>query len=257
MKKKQRKRSTFLAAIVCLPFVIGSWVFSDYGAAKGIHSADDGLAGISQVRRTLRAACNKLKTIDSQVESRAVLLQESAAESRQALMLWQKFRKSYPESAPAVYGQNLNWSRSADDIENSIQQMIAANLNGDAKKAFSSCGETCQKFVAMNEQAGIELTTDILFQFRKTAKLLMATLRENDSAKSDPVVKTLLSLRDHALADPVVGTGASVKDLQALKAFSGGVDAFAASIQSADRNVLFQRYGNMMSAMEAAYDLYL
>jgi len=257
MIKKQQKRSVCLAVIVCLPFVIGTWVFSDYGAAKGIHSADNGLAGISQVRRMLRTACNKLKTIDSQVESRAVLLQESAVESRQALILWQEFRRFYPESAPAAYGQNTNWSRSADDIEQSIQQMIAANLNGDAKKAFTSCGETCQKFVAMNEQAGIELTTDILFQFRKTAKLLMATLRENDPAKIDPVVKTLLSLRDHALTDPVEGTGAPVKNQQALKAFSGEVDVFAASIQSADRNALSQRYGNMMSAMEVAYDLYL
>ena len=114
MMKKQQKRGVCLTVIVCLPFMIGTWVFSDYGAAKGIHSADNGLAGISQVRRTLRAACNKLKTIDSQMESREVLLQESAAESRQALMLWQEFRKSYPESAPAVYGQNKNWSQSAD-----------------------------------------------------------------------------------------------------------------------------------------------
>ncbi|MBI5593730.1 MAG: hypothetical protein HY881_25030 [Deltaproteobacteria bacterium] len=257
MMKKQQKRNTCLAVVICFLFVIGTWVFSDYGAAKSIHSADNGLSGISQVRRTLRAACNKLKTIDSQVESRAILLQESVAESRQALILWQEFRKSYPESAPAVYGQNSNWSRSADDIEQTIQQMIAANLNGDAKKAFSSCGETCQKFVVMNEQAGIELTTDILFQFRKTAKLLMATLRENDSAKIDPIVKTLLSLRDRALADPVDGTGAPVKSQQALKAFSGALDAFAASIQSADKNMLSHRYATMMSEMEATYDLYL
>lgn len=257
MMKKQRKYRNYLAVFVCLPFVIGTWVFSDYGAAKSIRSADNDLAGISQVRRALRAACNKLKTINSQEESREVLLQESAAESRQALILWQVFRKSYPESAPAVYGQNTNWSRSADDVEQTIQKMIAANLNGDAKKAFSSCGETCQKFVAMNEQAGIELTTDILFQFRKTAKLLMATLRENDSAKSDPIVKTLLSLRNQALVDPVEGTGAPVKNQQALKAFSGAVDAFAASIQSADKNVLSHRYATMLSEMEAAYDLYL
>ena len=209
------------------------------------------------MRRTLRSACNKLKTIDSQVESRAVLLQESAAESSQALKLWQEFRKPYQENAPAVYGQNKNWSRSADEIEQTIQQMIAANLNGDVKKAFTSCGETCQKFVAMNEQAGIGLTTDILFQFRKKAKLLMVTLRENDSAKIDPAVITLLGLRDRALADPVEGAGAPVRDQQALNAFSEAVDAFAASIQSADNNVLSHRYATMMSEMEAAYDLYL
>jgi hypothetical protein len=257
MLKNQLKVIGWLAVITCLTFFIPTMGLSDYGAAKSSLSTDNGLAEISRVRRTLRGACDKLKSIDGKEEHRAALLRESAVESRQALLLWQELRKSYSENAPSVYAQNPDWSRSADEIEQTIRQMIDANLNGDSKKAFASCGQTCRNFIAMNEKAGIELTTDILFQFRKDAKLLMPSVRENDSAKTDAVVKSLLNLRDRALANPVDGTGAPVKDRQALQTFSEAVSALAVSIQSADKNVLSDRYSKMMSAMETAYDLYL
>jgi hypothetical protein len=257
MLKNQLKAISCLTVIACLTLLIPTSGFSDYGATKSSLSTDNGLAGISRVRRTLRGACDKLKAIDGKQEHRSVLLQESAAESRQALLLWQEFRKSYSENPPPVYAQNSDWSRSADEIEQTIRQMVDANLNGDSKKAFTSCGQTCRNFIAMNEKAGIELTTDVLFQFRKDAKSLMPAIQENDSAKIDAVVKTLSNLRDRALANPVDRTGAPVKNPQALQAFSETVSALAASIQSADRNVLSGRYSKMMSAMETAYDLYL
>jgi hypothetical protein len=257
MLKDQLKVISCLTVITSLTLLIPTSGFSDYGAAQNSLSTDSGLAGISHVRRTLRGACDKLKAIDGKAEYRSVLLQESAAESRQALLLWQEFRKSHSENAPPVYNQNPDWSRSADEIEQTIQQMISANLDGDSKKAFTSCGQTCRNFIAMNEKAGIELTNDILFQFRKDAKLLMPAIQENDSAKIDAVVKALLNLKDRALVNPVDGTGAPVKNQQALQTFSETVSALAASIQSADRNMLSDRYSKMMSAMETAYDLYL
>lgn len=257
MSRNQFKAVCWLIAITCLTFLIPIREFSAHAAAKNLLSTDNGLAGISKVRRTLRGACDKLKAIEGNPESRGGLLQESAAESRQALVLWQEFRRGYPDKGPPIYQEISDWRGAADEIERMIQRMISASEDGDSKNAFISCGQTCRNFIAMNEKAGIELTTDILFQFRKDAKRLMPAVRENDSATADAVVKTLLSLKDRALANPIDGKGRPVKNQQALQTLAETVNALAASIQSAERNMISDRYNQMMSAMETAYDLYL
>ena len=135
--------------------------------------------------------------------------------------------------------------------------MAQAAKNKDAKKALAGCGQTCQKFVDMNKMAGIEMTTDILFQFRKTAKSLMTTIREKDSGAIKPAAQTLLALKIRSMEHSVDGRGILVPKSDALSRFATSVDTFAVFVDKGASVALEAQYLTMMSLMETAYDQYL
>lgn len=215
------------------------------------------MAEISQVRKMLRTACAKIKKADVQPEDADNLLSSAEMETRQALEKWTAFDKGLVAVAPSGYADHPDWHKAAEEIETSILQMAQSAKGKDAKTALTRCGQTCQKFVDMNKLAGIELTTDILFQFRKAAKSLLKTIREKDSGEITPALQTLLALKIRAVGHSVDGTGISVPESDALARFPASVDTFAAYVEKGDRVDLDAQYQEMMFLMESAYDQYL
>ena len=115
----------------------------------------------------------------------------------------------------------------------------------------------CGKFVALNEQARVRRTSDVLFSFRKAAKPLAEPVAKGNLDAVSAKVRQLTEIRDKAMTEPVGGTGAAEQKAQALKAFSEAVDVFASAVRNSDEEALEAPYRAMMSAMEAAYDLFL
>lgn len=215
------------------------------------------MAEISQVRKMLRTACAQIKKADAQSEDADNLLLGAEMETRKALEKWTAFDKGLPAVAPSRYASHPGWQKTAEEIAQSILQMAQLAKDKDAKKALTRCGQTCQKFVDMNKMAGIELTTDILFQFRKAAKSLLATIHQKDSGAITPALQTLLALKKRSMDHPVDGTGIFVPESAALTRFAASVDTFAASVDKGAGVELQAQYLAMMSAMETAYDQYL
>jgi hypothetical protein len=215
------------------------------------------LSEISQIRKMLRTACAQIKKADAKPEDAGRLLSDAETETGQALKKWTAFSKGFVAVTPTGYANHPDWHKAAEEIEKSILQMAQSAKDQDAKTALARCGQTCQKFVEMNKMAGIELTTDILFQFRKAAKSLLATIREKNSNEITPAVQTLLALKRRSMGHSVDGTGLSVPKSDALVRFSTAVDAFAASVEESKRVDLDVRYQEMMALMETAYDQYL
>ena len=215
------------------------------------------MSEISQVRKVLRTACAQIKRAVAKPEDADNLLFDAETEIRRALGKWNSFKNGYAAVAPSDYAKHPNWNTAAEEIEKSILQMAQSAKNKDAKKALARCGQTCQKFVDMNKMAGIELTTDILFQFRKTAKSLMTTIREKDSGAIKPAAQTLLALKIRSMDHPVGGTGISVPKSDALTRFATSVDTFTVSIDKGTSVEIEAQYLTMMSLMETAYDQYL
>lgn len=217
------------------------------------------MSEISQVRKMLRTACAKIKKADAKPEDADNLLHGAEGETRRALEQWQTFYKGYIAVAPSGYDKHPSWYSAAEEIKESIRKMAQSEKDKDAKTALAGCGQTCQKFVKMNEMAGIELIADILFQFRKAAKPLLTTIRESDSIEMTPAVQALLSIKyqamehEHAVGD----TDNSVSKKDALTNFAKSVDAFAVSADMDNRVATFAQYQKMMSLLEVAYDVYL
>lgn len=212
---------------------------------------------ISQVRKMLRTACAKIKKADAKPEDADNLLHGAEVETRRALEQWQTFYQGYPAVAPSGYAKHPSWYSAAKEIKESIRKMAQSEKDKDAKTALASCGQTCQKFVKMNEMAGIELTADILFQFRKAAKPLLTTIQESDSIETTPAVQTLLSLKNQAMDHAVDDTDSSVSKKNALSRFAKSADAFAVSADMDNRVAIIAQYQEMMSLLEVAYDFYL
>jgi len=125
------------------------------------------------------------------------------------------------------------------------------------QRAFKACGSTCGKFVALNEQAGVRRTSDVLFRFRKAAKPLAEPIAKEDLEGVSLKMPQLAGIPDKAMIEPVGGMGTAQQKARALKAFSEAVDVFVSAVRSADKEALKALYPEMMSAMEAAYDLFL
>ena len=228
-----------------------------YGNTASSSVATRDMAEISQVRKMLRTACAQIKKADAQPEDADNLLSGAEMETRQALEKWTTFDKGLVAVAPSGYVDHPDWHKAAEEIEQSILQMAQLAKDKDAKKALARCGQTCQKFVDMNKMAGIELTTDILFQFRKAAKSLLATIRQKDSGAITPALQTLLALKKRSMDHPVDGTGISAPESAALTRFAASVDTFAVSVEKGAGVELEAQYLAMMSSMETAYDQYL
>ncbi|MCK8603721.1 hypothetical protein [Desulfoferrobacter suflitae] len=252
------KSSTLMTAVaVCLIILLGVSAPVVFGATSSHTPEHSDLSEISQVRRSLRSACAKIKTIDAEAKDEDGLLHKAEAKTALALNRWQRFLKDHADATPPVFAQNMAWKEAAQAVEGNMRQMLKAVETKDVKTAFSSCGRTCRNFVEMNQKAGIELTTDVLFRFRKAAKSLQQQVRDKNLAEITPAVQTLLDLKKRAVSHPVDGTGAIIRDTEALERFSESVDVFADAVHKADENEVGQRYRQMMALMETAYDRYL
>lgn len=241
-------------SLIVVQMMIASIAF---GVTTKENSEADGLAEISQVRRTLRSACAKIKMIEAQANNTDDLLHEADAEIARALADWRTFHTKQEKGAPLAYATHPAWRETAKAIETKMQQMALATANRDAKTAFSSCGQACGLFVEMNEKAGIELSTDVLFRFRKTAKTMLDPAGGGRIVIAEPAVRKLLDLKEKVLVQPLDGSGMPVLEADALTRFSQAVDAFALAARETENTAIDVRYREMMSSMEAAYDRYL
>lgn len=216
-----------------------------------------GVEQVSQVRRLLRAACGRLKAVNEGAANRATQMAEAGSDTASALERWNGFLEGCAGRASQAYASHPHWLAATAEISDGIAEMLKQVEQDNSDMAFKACGAACGKFVTLNELAGVRRTSDVLFLFRKAAKPLAQSVGKNDLEAIRPVLGTLLQLRDRALTDPVGGTGSPAQKGEALKVFSEAVSAFATAARADDQERLAARYGKMMSAMEAAYDLYL
>jgi len=217
---------------------------------------DAELARVSEVRRLLRSACNKLRAAAKAQDSIA-LLSEAEIQTEEALTKWRSFHETYSDSAPLTYAAHKDWSSAAHDIETGIHDMLDKIVAKHAAEAFKSCGQACGKFVEMNAVAGLRRTSDVLFRFRKAAKPLAEVLISGNIARLKQASDELRKLRDDAMHEPVGGTGTAEEKRQAMITYSVAVDEFLQAVQKENVNEVAQSYDRMMKAMELTYDIFL
>jgi hypothetical protein len=216
-----------------------------------------GIEDVSHVRRLLRAACGKLKDVNAGAANKAALMTEAKDLTASAAENWGCFLDYWGGRAPSDYVKHPDWDAATRELANGMADMLKRIEEDAAANAFNACGAACGKFVALNEQAGVRRTSDVLFSFRKAAKPLVEPVVKGDLDTVSAKVAQLREIRDKAMTDPVGGTGTSVQKAQALKAFSEAVDVFASAVRSGDKETLEALYWDMVSAMETAYDLFL
>jgi hypothetical protein len=229
-------------------------------AQPGVSQAQrkvDAIEQVSQVRRLLRAACGRLKAINEGAVDRAARMAEARGDTTDALERWNGFLQGCSGSAPQAYAAHPQWVAATGEISKGIGEMLKQIEQDNPDRAFKACGAVCGKFVALNEQAGVRRTSDVLFSFRKAAKPLAEPVATGDLDTVSVKVAQLTEIREKAKMEPVGGTGTAEQKAQALKAFSDAVDAFASSVARGDKAMLDIQYRTMMSAMETAYDLFL
>lgn len=220
-------------------------------------AASESIEQISDVRRSLRAACGKLKDVNAGADDKAALMADAKDLTASAVENWGCYLEYWSGRAPAAYARHPAWDAATGELTAGMRQMLERIEAGDAAGAFKACGAACGKFVALNEQARVRRTSDLLFHFRKAAKPLAEPLAKGDLDAVSAKVAQLREIRDKAMIHPVGGTGTPPLKTQALEAFSSAVDAFGSAVQAADREQLSSTYGKMMAAMETAYDLFL
>ncbi len=220
-------------------------------------SSDNAQARVSEVRRILRSACGKLKSINAGAQNSDDLLAKAQAETERTLSLWVAFLKGYGNAAPGAYASHPDWPSATRQISSGIREM-RDQINAKAPAhAFKACGRTCGRFVALNEAAKIRRTSDMLFRFRKAAKPLAQQCISGKTSQVNAAIPTLLKLRDEALTAPRGGIGTSDKKKEALRVFSYSVDLFTEACRANNARDLPGLYKEMMKSMEKAYDLFL
>jgi hypothetical protein len=224
---------------------------------KGQPAKAGAIEEVSRVRRLLRAACGRLKAVNEGAADRATQMAEAGSETAGALELWRGFLEGCAGRPPQAYASHPQWVAATAEISNGIAEMLKQVEQDNPDMAFKACGAACGKFVALNEQAGVRRTSDVLFSFRKAAKPLAEPVAKGNLEAVSAKVRQLTEIRDKAMMEPVGGTGTAEQKAQALKAFSEAVDAFASIAAQGDRAMLDAQYRAMMSAMERAYDLFL
>ena len=212
------------------------------------------LAEMFQVRKMVRTACAKIKKIPSNPAKAENLLHEAAMETDRALVYWKNFTARYGTTVPSDYKNHPDWNGAVKNIEKSIFEMKRAK---DAKTALTFCGRTCANFMALNEKAGIVMTADILFKFRKAAKPLLKPVKTKNFAAIMPSADALTTLRERALALSVSEKSASAPGIGDLNRFSDALDAFIHAAHAKNAESIDARYQTMMSSMEKAYDRFL
>jgi hypothetical protein len=217
----------------------------------------DAIAQVSYVRRLLRAACGRLKAVNEGAADHAALMTGAGSDTADALERWKGFLQGCSGRAPQAYAAHPQWVAATAEISEGIAEMLKQIEQDNPDMAFKACGAACGKFVALNEQARVRRTSDVLFSFRKAAKPLAEPVAKGDLDAVSAKVRQLTEIRDKAMIEPVGGTGAAEQKAQALKAFSEAVDVFASAVRSSDKEALEAPYRAMMSVMEAAYDLFL
>jgi len=217
----------------------------------------DAIGHISHVRRLLRAACGRLKAVNEGAADHAALMTGAGSDTADALERWKGFLQGCSGSAPQAYAAHPRWVAATAEISEGIAEMLKQIEQDNPDMAFKACGAACGKFVALNEQARVRRTSDVLFSFRKAAKPLAEPVAKGNLDAVSAKVRQLTEIRDKAMTEPVGGTGAAEQKAQALKAFSEAVDVFASAVRNSDEEALEAPYRAMMSAMEAAYDLFL
>lgn len=246
---------TFVPLFALSGFGATGWANTD--AVNSAVTAAEDISRVSEIRRLLRSACKELKMASENPEYADTLLTGSAERTGQTLDLWRDFRLQHSEKPPEGFAAHASWDSAAQEIENGIREMLNLTNARQAGSALKACGRTCGLFVNLNTKAGIRRTSDILFQFRKTARPLADALESGTLLQVKDALPSLLKMRDDALTDPVGGIGSPEEKSQALTAFSDAVDAFFQSMQQNDTYHAASRYEAMMKALEWTYDLFL
>lgn len=210
---------------------------------------------IAAVRRTLRSACGKLRSVGA-AQAQKAALEKAREETDSALAGWSCLIQSWTD-VPEAYARHPDWRGATAEITAGITEMLRQAEADKAPEAFQACGRTCGLFVKLDEAAGIRRTSDVLFQFRQAAKPLAEHVQPRNVGPLCDADGRLRELRDLALTDPVGGTGTPQEQRAALKRFSEAVDAFLKAAADDSATDLPARYQAMMQAMEQAYDLFL
>lgn len=224
--------------------------FSTAGAQDIGYSKGSDLSEISRIRKQVRSACAQIKKSSTHPVS-TEFMRDASAEAERALVLWKQFVAASRDQAPPAYRNHPDWNRAVKKIEESLVDM---RNETDAKKALAACGQTCRQFVELNQKARIETAADTLYQFRKKAKPLLASVKGKDLETIVASADSLSELRTRALnlaASDKTKEGLAVSE---LNQFSESLDVFISAARSGDEKAINSRYLSMMSTMESAYD---
>ena len=183
-------------------------------------AARESIEQISEVRRSLRAACGKLKDVNADAADKAALMTEARDLMASTVENWGCYLEYWDGRTPTDYVEHPDWSVATRELTAGMAEMLTRIEENDAANAFKACGSACGKFVTLNEQAGVRRTSDTLFHFRKAAKPLAEPVAKGNVDAVSAKVAQLREIRDKVMTEPVGGTGTPAQKANALEAFS-------------------------------------
>jgi hypothetical protein len=217
----------------------------------------DAVERVSEIRRTIRRACEDLKTAQFDTTRKAELLAEALTTTQAGEELWLAFISDTGALHASPYGTHPHWQDSTKLISEGMVKMQDLIKVGDAEQAVKSCGANCGRFVRLNQVAGVYRTSDLLFQIRMTVRKLETAVQNAQFGEIRAALSGMLSLRDKAIADIVGGTGSEEVKKERLGVFSKALDDFNKAAVAEDSEALTKTYQELLKSWDQAYSLLL